>query len=439
MHRTLALPAAALLGLGLLTLAGAANAAETCQGQPVTLVGRAGTPLLGTEGPDVIDTNGASRTESLGGDDLICLTGAADVTLPSDARRVEVDAGAGNDRVEAATEGWGSYTELGTGADSFVASNADEHWVTTGLGIDRTVTDREADVVRISGTGRVTSGDRGLDNPDVIEFARGELRWSGHQVAPGSVTAGADSSLHLAPTGTEIDLDARAGTMSSANTSLTFSGFTDFDIGIGIASRKGRFSFRGSHRDERLVLRTPMAYDRYVVMGGGDDHYGANGLGGKDSWVRGSGGDDSLTLSLPHHRVRVAMHRSNVIATKGHTVIVARTGSFEDLKLSARHADVSGTRRGEQILVAACRADVRAGSGQDHVLFRAQLGSSWDPLNCSTYRARADGGRGGDTLLGGPGNDTLVGGQGVDLVVGGSGRDACQGEKRRQCETTIRG
>lgn len=439
MHRTIALPAAALLGLGLLTLAGPASAAETCQGRPVTLVGKPGTPLLGTEGPDVIATNGASRTESLGGDDLVCLTGAVDLAVPSDARRVEVDAGAGNDRVEAATEGWGSYTELGTGADSFVASNADEHWVTTGLGIDRTLSDSEADVVRIAGTGRVTSGDRGRDNPDVIEFARGELRWSGRQVAPGSVTAGTGGSLHLNPTGTEIDLDARAGTMSSANTSLTFSGFTDFDIGVGIASRKGRFSFRGSHRDERLVLRSPMAYDRYVVMGGGDDHYGADSLGGKDSWVRGSGGDDSLTLSLPHHRVRAAMPRSSIIATRGGTRVVARTGSFEELNLAARHADVRGTRRGEQIVVVACRADVRAGSGKDHVLFRAQLGSSWNPLSCSTHRARADGGRGGDTLLGGPGNDTLVGGQGVDLVVGGSGRDACQGEKRRECERTMRG
>lgn len=437
MHRTIALPAAALLGLNLLTLAGPAHAAETCQGEPVTLVGKAGTPLLGTEGPDVIATHGASRTDSLGGDDLICLTGIVDSALPSDAQRVEVDAGAGNDRVEAATEGWGSYTELGTGADIFVASNADEHWITTGLGVDRTLTDSEADVVRIAGTGRVTSGDRGQDNPDVIEFARGELFWSGHQVAPGSVAVGPDSSLHLAPRGNKVDLEARAGTMESANTSLTFSGFTEFVVGI--ESRTGRFSFRGSHRDERLALRSPTTYDRYVVMGGGDDHYSSDGLGGKDSWVRGSGGEDSLTLSLPHHHVRAAMQRSSVTATRGDTVVVARTGSFEKLKLSARHADVSGTRRGEQIIVAACRADVRAGSGKDFVLFRAQLGSIWDPPSCSSYRARANGGRGADTLLGGPGNDTLIGGQGVDLVVGRSGRDACEGEKRRTCEARIRG
>lgn len=356
---------------------------------------------------------------------------------PGGTRTVEVDAGAGNDRVEAAAERWSSYIELGPGADTFVASNAAAHSVVTGLVVDRTLTDSEADVVRItSGTGVVTTGQEGLDNPDAIEIAGGGVFWSGRQVAPGSVIAGTDSHLHLASSGVEVELDARAGDMTSADTSLTFSGFTDFTVST--EARKGNFSFRGSHRDESLTLLAPMAYDRYVVMGGGDDEYTSTSLGATDSWVRGSGGWDSLPLILPEYDVRTDMWRSQVFATKGGTTTVARTGSFEDLRLAAKRAEVNGTRHGEKIVVAACRATVSAAAGQDFVAFAGGIdGDAWTTPDCSSHRAAAYGGRGDDTLLGGRGNDRLIGGRGNDLVEGQGGRDACQGEKRRTCEKRI--
>lgn len=95
------LVALAGLTLGLLTpvLSVPAYAVgETCNGQAATLVGTPGGVVTGTDGPDVIVTNGAARVEAGAGDDVICTTGtvAADPFNPA----VAVLAGAGNDLVD---------------------------------------------------------------------------------------------------------------------------------------------------------------------------------------------------------------------------------------------------------------------------------------------------------------------------------------------------
>jgi hypothetical protein len=78
MNRSTTLTAAALLGLTLLAPAtSSAAATATCQGVPATIVGSATQPeLRGTDGPDVIVTNDSALVLALGGDDLICVTGA---------------------------------------------------------------------------------------------------------------------------------------------------------------------------------------------------------------------------------------------------------------------------------------------------------------------------------------------------------------------------
>ena len=78
---TTTLPTAGLLGLALLSPLTAANAAgETCRGEAATIVGTPGNPALlgsdgvtGTEGRDVVVTNGAAKVSTLGGDDVICV------------------------------------------------------------------------------------------------------------------------------------------------------------------------------------------------------------------------------------------------------------------------------------------------------------------------------------------------------------------------------
>jgi Ca2+-binding RTX toxin-like protein len=424
MFRTTTVPAAALLGLALLTPTGATAAGETCQGQAATHVGAFGVDLVGTDGPDVIVTNGSTVVDALAGDDLVCVTG-------SPARGTLIlDAGAGNDWVEVATPSWGTIASLGQGADTFVSTNEQSQVVVAGA--DRGE-DLEADVVRIAAPGSsVQTGTTGRPNADVVEMAQGTLAWRGVQTSPGSVTVAEDSSLVLETTSRAVTLDSSLGRMSAPDTSLDFAGFTVFDVSA--TSKRGRFVFRGSGRDERLTLRAPMRRDRYVVMRGGDDHYASDSTGTRTSTVRGSGGRDELLVNLPKHRVDVDMDRGRVKARKGGTTSVARSIGFEDLTVGARKAFVDGTPRGEAIVVVACRARVSADAGKDRVHFSDEIDDVWVPPTCPRWSAYAHGGRGDDEIYGGPGKDRLIGGAGKDVVDGGPGRDVCQGEKRRACE-----
>jgi Ca2+-binding RTX toxin-like protein len=424
MFRTTTVSAATLLGLALLTPTGASAVGETCQGQAATHVGSFGVDLVGTDGPDVIVTQGSTVVDALAGDDLVCVTG-------SPARGTLIlEAGAGNDSVEVTTPNWGTLTRLGQGADTFVSTNASSQVVVAGA--DRGE-DLEADVVRIAAGGSsVQTGTTGRPNADVVEMVQGTLVWRGRQTGPGSVAVAEDSSLVLETASRVVNLDSRQGRMSAADTSLDFSGFTGFDVSA--TSERGRFSFSGSARDERLTLRAPMTRDRNVVMRGGDDLYASDGTGTRRSWVRGSGGRDELLVNVPKHRVEVDMDSGRVKARKGRTTSVARAVGFEDLTIGAKKAFVDGTRAGETIVVVACRGRVSADAGKDRVHFSDEIDDVWVPPTCSRWSAYAHGGRGNDELYGGPGRDRLIGGPGRDLVDGGSGRDVCQGEKRRDCE-----
>jgi Ca2+-binding RTX toxin-like protein len=424
MLRTTTMTAASLLGLALLTPTGATAAGETCQGQAATHVGAFGVDLVGTDGPDVIVTNGSTVVHALAGDDLVCVTG-------SPARGTLVlEAGAGNDSVEVTTPDWGTLTSLGQGADTFVSTNERSQSVVAGAGRGE---DLEADLVRIAARGSsVQTGTTGRPNADVVEMAQGTLVWRGVQTSPGSIAVAEDSSLVLETASRVVNLDSRLGRMSAADTSLDFSGFTILDVSA--TSERGRFVFRGSGRDERLTLRAPMTRYRSVVMGGGDDHYASDSTGAKNSSVRGSGGRDELLVNLPKHRVDVDLDLGRVKARKGGTTIVARAIGFEDLTVGAKKSTVDGTPAGETIVVVACRSRVSADAGKDRVHFSDEIDDVWVPPTCSRWIAYAHGGRGNDEIHGGPGNDRLIGGPGRDLVDGGSGRDACQAEKRRDCE-----
>lgn len=176
----------AALGAALLQPTSATAAGETCQGQPATLVGAPDQTVLGTEGPDVIVSNGASQVDALGGDDLICVTGSP-VVDPDAARAVSLQTGAGNDRVEAHTPGWGTVTTLGSGADTYTASAAAAHDVRAND--IWWYSDLEADTIRITGgTAAVYSGAQGQPNADVVEITGGVSQWTGFMTAVGATT-----------------------------------------------------------------------------------------------------------------------------------------------------------------------------------------------------------------------------------------------------------
>src|SRR5690349_13426386 len=74
----------------------------TCHGEPATIVGTPDGTFTGTDGRDVIVTNGASG-KARGGADLICITGSTGA---------HIDAGAGKDVVDAGDLAISESTEV---------------------------------------------------------------------------------------------------------------------------------------------------------------------------------------------------------------------------------------------------------------------------------------------------------------------------------------
>ena len=433
--RTISLTAVALLGAALLAPVGTAAAAgETCQGQAATIVGTPGGQITGTEGADVIVTNDAIRVDALGGDDLVCATG----------------------------EGGGYYHSvtaiLGAGADTFIPiERAGSSTIYAGT-VDGT--DTEADVIR-STRGPVISGMPGQPNADIIDLVnQGGVRWSGIQTAPGAVSGdtGGYGILSVRSASGDVTMDA-SGTVTGFDTALTWTG-QFAGLGFTTSAEYGRFTFRGTDGTERVKVDAPTTYGRDIALGGSDDLYESNSLGGKATRIKGDGGYNQLVLDLhSHDRVRADLSRSRVTATKAGVEESVRVRGFDGLTVAAKRADVIGADRADHITVAACRTTIKGMKGRDilyaEVKFRSTRFDPWIRPECSNYEATIDGGPGSDLiggspgddrLIGGPGNDgitgqygddRLIGGPGSDGVDGKKGRDVCQGERVRNCEKRI--
>lgn len=433
MIRTTTLTTAALLGLALLVPTGAQAAAETCRGLPATLVGAPDQRLVGTEGPDVVVTNGAQSLTALGGNDTICVTGTP---VTSGQVVIDIDAGGGDDHVEASVQGRGTAAVLGAGADTFVSGNGAGHSVYAGTSRLASSTDTEADSVRITaGSASVTSGQVGAVNSDTVAINDGTVVWNGRSSGQGPVTAAGQGFLVLGGVTGSTVIDAGKGYASSESSSLGFTGFTGFTFSGGSAG--DTLTFRGTGADERLEVFAPDGVERDVTMRGGDDFYGTNGTGTRSSKARGGTGRDEVLLALPKYTVTADLDSSRAVARKGRTRKVVKTPAFEDLSLTARRGVVDGTPGAEQIIVAACRVNVSGDRGKDVIAATDELDDVWPVRDCSRYSAYLSGGVGRDTLLGGPGDDRLIGGPGRDTIDGGSGRDVCEGERRRLCERKI--
>lgn len=142
--------------------------------------------ITGTEGRDVVVTNGATKVSTLGGDDVICVTAGG----ASSAKRVIIDAGAGDDIVDGTTApDWIVQADLGAGADRFEGGNAGNF--VSGAYSDATASaDNPADIekdviVGGDGTDVIRSGVDGQPNPDVIALGAGN-----DSLIYGGITAG---------------------------------------------------------------------------------------------------------------------------------------------------------------------------------------------------------------------------------------------------------
>ncbi|HSU02480.1 MAG TPA: hypothetical protein VLK03_08030 [Nocardioides sp.] len=428
MIRTTTLSAAALLGLTLLAPTGAGAAATGCQGGTATIVGSAGQPVTGTEGADIIVTAGASRVNALGGNDLICVTGDPSA-VPEDVRTVVVSAGAGNDRVEATTPGWGTLTTLDAGDDSYLGATGADQEIRTEESLS--FTDTGVDTVRVtSGVATVYTGAPSRSSSDVVEIDSGMVQWTGLMTPEGRLTGGPASTLRTYARSGDAVIDAAAGTAVTETSSATFSGFGQLEYAT--SAYKGTVTFRGTDDADWFSVEARDTYNRVVDLRGGRDFYSSDGFGNGRSSYDGGAGRDQLLLATPRQDVAADLDEGRFVGRQGRRTVRRTFVDFEDLALSARTAKVDGSARGEEIALRACRADVSADAGPDRVHLDILL-IGWDNPGCPSRRGSVDGGRGDDVLTGSPGRDRIVGGPGTDVANGGAGRDTCVAEKRTSC------
>ncbi|WP_322920851.1 calcium-binding protein [Nocardioides renjunii] len=402
MRRT-TLTAAGLLGLALLaptTVSGPASAAaETCQGRPATVVGTADRPVAGTDGPDVVVSNGATRVDTLGGDDLVCISGERHPYLL-------VDTGAGNDAVDGTVSPRQAvFATLGTGADSFLGGGAEDR-----------ITVSYPDAT--SATADVVDGGEGSD---ALFLTTG----------PGSAV-----------------VDNLAGRFTSDGVvRTTWSGLEEFWTGASTEPRP--LTFVGSDAHEVVVDRSRVPSQVDVALGRGDDTFRTGAAPLEGSRVQGGSGRDLLGVTSVDVALEVDLKRYRIVvdAPTSYRVIVP---DFEDAEVVAPELLLRGDPDRNTLGFTACRAVVKGREGGD------SLRRTYDPifepdLDCQES-ARIDGGPGADAITGTRGNDVVAGNDGRDVLRGGNGtdrltgggdrdradgglgRDRCAAERERRCE-----
>lgn len=442
--RSLPLLATGLLTATLLTTTAPSYAAgETCQGQPATIVGQPmQTGLVGTEGRDVVVTNGAYGIDTLGGDDLVCVT---DVTRPG---MVLLRTGAGNDVVDASASQSSIDAELGTGSDHYAAS-AGRDSVVLGSNDGGGPEDLEADtVVATTGARPGQSGDqyftgmRDVPNPDTLQLAGDGhvIYWYGIQ-APGSqVAVGSSAELRPALGVGDMVIDAANRTWTEDDAPvLSWTGdITRFGLGAG-APRS--LSLLGSDRDEHVgvLLSRGARTVLKLALGGGDDSLVMpDGIGWKGSEYVGGPGEDSVDLwAGTHMDLDLAKGRleKRFFGTTQRSIV----RGWDDVRVGARNLTVLGTKKADDLRFYACTATIRGRAGKD-TIESYRTGDDGYLLDCDARKSkiRIYGDGGNDTLSGSRGKDLLVGGPGRDTLDGNANRDTCSGEKLTSCEVKKR-
>lgn len=423
MRRTTSLTAAALISLtapalALLGPSAASGAAETCQGRTATVVG-SGHAVNGTEGPDVILTNGARSVYARGGDDLVCVIG------PNTGKHypVNVRAGDGDDVVD----GTGSprqevHASLGSGVDTFLGGNA-------GDAVELDYPDAAGGVDTVDGGG-------GSDSISI-------------QTGPGDVV-----------------VDNAIGHFTSAGeVRTTWARVEGFSIVQSAGSQ--RMTFVGTDADESVYWWSDDDATVDVTLGRGDDGWSSPTPPTPSSRLLGGPGRDRLHLASKEAGIDLDLP-AGTMGVADPAPYAVTVSDFEDADLFAPSVAVRGTDGPNDIGLTACTGVVRLGGGDDSVrrqydsIFETDIrcaetltangGSGDDELSGTRGDDTLNGGAGKDVLKGGFGQDRLVGGGGHDRLVGqadadvllggkgrdradgGTGRDRCTAERTQRCE-----
>lgn len=421
-----------------------AAAVVTCQGQPATIVGTPDMEQLdGTEGPDVIVTNGARYTDAKGGDDLVCMTGGSQDPIGDDQ---QVYAGEGDDvvdsttvQVRSVTVGLGQGDDVFTGGpegDSVSAAQRDDN------NIPDATTASGTDVIRTGAgnDGISTGGSVTVPDHDDIDLGPGRdyVTFYGptDPALPILGGPGVDGiGLDHGALARELVIDNAAGRATHGEeTVYAWDSFQRFDLGtIGPWEAP---SFIGASVRERIRSTAPLTS---IDMGGGNDvfdfkywhslvdHTSYDGGPGRDFLILYAGAGDQSK------RVRLDLVRGRMIFQPQNKAVRGRVAGWDQYKVSAVQLDIRGSSRPENIAQMGCRGVVNGGGGAD----RIEPNTNPD-IGCGYLGEDNElivrGGRGDDTLVGGYMPDTLIGGPGRDTASGGRNRDRCVAEKEIGCE-----
>ena len=448
MRRT-TLTAVGLLGLALLTPAYSATAAaETCHGEAATIVGT-GRPVRGTEGRDVIVLGTSHEVDALGGDDLICLSQDVDPYYTQ-----EIDAGPGNDTVDATTASTDVFvvTTLGPGADTFVGGAAHD-WVHAGDAADPVQPGSDVDADRVetgSGDDEVHSGSSGGVDHDVIALGNGDdsLFLGTSQLAGDAAFDGGegDDPLRFRLGTEEVTVDQATGTLTSAAGTAALTSFASVTIDAGT----GTVHYRGTPGADSLAVRTEGAPVLDLATGAGKDQVVLEPATiGAGSTINTGAGHDKLVAARRNGSLELDLgfHDRFVVAGED----VADVDELEDALLMAPRVTMVGSNADNALTFTGCTGTLSGGHGRDFLakgfdyVFESydfgcrttttmRGGPDRDHLMGGYGRDRLRGEGGNDRLDGTSGNDVLVGGGGRDRADAGPGRDRCVAEREKQCE-----
>ena len=396
-----------------------ASAVEECRSRAATIVGTPGGTVVGTPARDVVVTNGAAEVDTLGGNDLVCVTNSTGGTA--------VDTGSGNDEVWM-TDGTATWTdrhgrraageveiELGEGNDTFFSyAFVRDEGVGPGGAVDLGP-GRDRAIVRVDdsnsvGTPAGTTGALDLaggSGPDWILFSTIEM------------------VEMVEPEDGDIDIDKAAGTATLAGrTEVAYAGFESEQV---MAS--GRFTYHGTDGPDRVEAAAGTAL---IKTGPGSDRIDlVQGLPEYQDEYTGKGGPTRIYAGAHGDVVRVAAFGYSEGSREDIPVVLGGSGADTLIGGRARFGDITdfgavairayGEEGNDRILGGDSTSDV-PGIVNGDVLVG---GPGNDVIR---------GFRGPDTLYGNGGDDRLDGGAGRDTAYGGTGRDVCATEVRTGCE-----
>lgn len=419
-------------------LARGSSSGEACLGRPPTIVGTPGSEVVGTDGPDVVVTNGSIAVMTLAGDDLVCVTGVTTATDVSQKGCPRLDAGPGDDRIDATGGNVPCPLQIiaGPGRDEVDAQRADDEFGVMVFASERTSRGNEAgadiDIVRTGpGPDEVEAGVQ-----DVVALAGGDdiLAIGNEGKSQGGAWSGGPG-LNILQFSlwtpfrhpNEVHrwrIDNQNGQLVRDGDAVAqMTGFSHFD-----GHAKGPFRFIGSDASETLtasglppeellsaknrrwpiILEMRGGDDVFVYLRGGRRSHFDGGLG-TDRFSFATGLNATSSADRPKDAfLDLATGHLRYTRAGGHR-IATTVRNFEDVRwLTDTDVTLLGT------------------DGPNTIASMARK-----PAGSMTVRGR----RGDDVLQGGSGDDVLVGGRGTDVVDGRGGSDRCESEEAHRCES----